>query len=281
MRPVNLIPQAQRRSRDVSRSGPLAYIVVAGLVALLAGVVVLVLSSNQISERESELSALNAKKTAVLARADLLAPYAKFQHVQRQRSATVVELADGRFDWPRVLRQLSEIIPKYVLLTQLTGLAGQGISEGGEGGGGSSGGADLAGEVKGPSLSMEGCARNQKRVAALIAALHQIDGVTRIGLDSAVTEKADSGGEGGGESSSACSADSVLFKLAVAFDAAPASPDAAPAGEAETAPVAEESSSESSSSEGESAEPKTATKTEADGSKTTVSKTTTVTPPSN
>jgi Tfp pilus assembly protein PilN len=277
MRPVNLIPQEQRRDRGASRSGPLAYIVVAGLVALLGVVVVFVLSSNQISERESELTALNARKSAVLARADLLAPYAKFQQVQRQRTATIFELADARFDWPRVLRQLSLIVPKYVVLTNLTGVAGQGIGEG------SSGASDLSGEIKGPSLSIEGCAANQKRVAALIAALHQIDGVTRIGLSSAAKQGEESGSASGGGST--CSADLVLFQLAVAFDAAPASPDSATATEAEVAPAAEESNSESGSSESESSseEPESAakTKTEADGSKTTISKTTTVTPPAN
>jgi Tfp pilus assembly protein PilN len=275
MRPINLIPKEQRRDRGASRSGPLAYIVVAGLVALLGGVVVLVLSSNQISERESELTALNARKSAVLARADLLAPYAKFQQVQRQRTATISELADARFDWPRVLRQLSLVVPKYVLLVKLTGVAGQGIGAGAEGGEDSSG-TDLSGEIKGPSLSMEGCAGNQKRVAALIAALHQIDGVTRIGLSSAVREAPDSGGSGGGGSSSRCSDGLVNFKLAVAFDAAPASPDTAAVSEETAAATAEGSSSESSSEE-----PESATKAEADGSKTTISKTTTVTPPAN
>src|SRR5664279_4151091 len=106
MRPVNLIPKEERRDRSVSRTGPLAYIVVAGLVLLLAGVAVLVTSSNQISERESELATLTARKAVVQAKADQLAPYAKFQAVERQRTATISELADSRFDWPRVIREL-------------------------------------------------------------------------------------------------------------------------------------------------------------------------------
>ena len=277
MRPVNLIPEEQQRARGGSRTGPLAYFVVGGLVLLLAGVVALVLSSNQISAHEDELTTLNARKVAAEARADRLAPYTAFQQVSRQRTTTVYDLADSRFDWPRVLRQLSLVIPRYVVLGKLTGLAGQGISEGGEGGeGGSSGGSDLAGQIKGPSLSMEGCAGNQRRVAALIVALHQIDGVTRVGLASAKNPESESGGTGeggsGGSEGDACAF--VHFKIAVAFDAAPTSPDATV--EATLAPVSEESSSESSSEE-----PAATTKTEANGSKTTVSKTTTVTPPSN
>jgi Tfp pilus assembly protein PilN len=265
VRPVNLIPPEQRRDRGVSRTGALAYIVVGALIALLAGVVLIVLSSNQISESEAELTTLNAQQAAAEARADRLSPYAGFQQVARQRTTTVLELADSRFDWPRVLRQLSLVVPKYVVLGRLVGLAGQGVGdEGGEGEGSS-----LAGEIKGPSLTLEGCALNQKRVAALIVALDQIDGVTRVGLGSAKRASEDSGGEEG-----AC--DAVDFNIAVAFDAAPVSPNAAD-GEAAAAPVAEEPSSEADSAATSGAE--STTKTEADGSETTVSETTTVTPP--
>lgn len=280
MRPVNLIPAGQRREPGISRTGPLAYIVVGSLVALLAGVVVMVLASNQISESEAELTTLNSRKAAAEARADRLAPYTKFQQVAQQRTSTVYELADSRFDWPRVLRQLSLVVPRYVVLGKLTGLAGPGASEGGEGGGG---GTDLTSEIKSPSLKLEGCALNQKRVAALITALHQIDGVTRVGLGEAQRPEEDSAPSGGGGSGDACNAYS--FDIAVAFDAAPISPDLAAEAEATTAPVAEGSStpaeSGSSESESDSSETQSATKTESNGSKTTVSKTTTVNPPSN
>ena len=241
MRPVNLIPKEQRRDRASSRSGPLAYVIVAALFALLAGVVVIVLSSNQISERESELADLNAQKSAVQARADQLAPFTKFQQVQRQRTATISQLADSRFDWPRVIRQLSLIVPKYVVLTKLSGVAGGGTAEGGEA---SSGGAGLTGGVKGPSLSLVGCAANQKRVAALIVALRQIDGVTRVGLSSSVRSipNGDSSSAGSGE----CVLGNASFSIAVAFDAAPASPDSASSVEA--VPAAEEPAPESSGS---------------------------------
>ncbi len=52
MRPINLIPKEQRRSHgDVARTGPLAYLIVGALGVLLIGVVMLVLTSNQISDR--------------------------------------------------------------------------------------------------------------------------------------------------------------------------------------------------------------------------------------
>jgi hypothetical protein len=52
MRPVNLIPAEDRRGEHAPlRTGPLAYVVLGALVALLVGVTALVLTGNQISER--------------------------------------------------------------------------------------------------------------------------------------------------------------------------------------------------------------------------------------
>lgn len=266
MRPVNLIPAEERRAGAASRTGPIPYLLIGALVALLGGVLLLVDSSNQISKDETKLTSLESRTAAAEARAQRLSGYTKFQNVARQRTATVYELADSRFDWPRVLRQISLVIPKYVVLVKLEGSAGGNLQDSGEGGGEGSGSNDLVAEIKGPALSLEGCAVNQRRVAALIAALHQVDGVTRIGLGE--SQEVDQEGEGGSSGSGNCSG-GIEFTLAVAFDAAPPSPDGE-SGEGVTteAPAEGEGESESSSSES----------TSETGSETTT--TTSVTPPS-
>jgi Tfp pilus assembly protein PilN len=246
MRPVNLIPDDQRRARDgASRTGPLAYVVVGALFALLAGVAMLVLSSNQISERKDEIASLSVRKAAASARAEQLAPYTNFKLVADQRTRTIVSLADSRFDWPRVIRQLSIVIPPRLWLTSLIASAGGGSGAESEGEGGGESGA--AGGITGPSLSVKGCAPGQDAVAALVASLRQIDGVTRIGL-----EKSDL--TDGEEVEAACAQPNPFsFSLIIAFDAAPPSPDGAqaiaevPAGEEEAGAPAE--SSETASTE--------------------------------
>ena len=116
MRPINLIPQEERRSHGGgSRSGPLAYIVVGSLAILLLGVVMVVLASNQISDREDEVAALETRKRAAVARASQLVPYTNFEQVALQRTQAVSELADSRFDWARVIRQLSLVLPPKVV----------------------------------------------------------------------------------------------------------------------------------------------------------------------
>jgi Tfp pilus assembly protein PilN len=248
MRPVNLIPAEDRRGDQAPlRTGPLAYIVMGALVAVLVGVAALALTGNQISERQDEVATLKREDAAVSAHAARLASYTQFRALSEQRVATVQSLADSRFDWERVLRELSLVLPSDVALTELSanGAGGEG-AESSEGGGGG-----LA--VSGPSLTLSGCAAGYAGVAGFVTALKDIDGVTRVGVQSS-SETAESSGSGevacGGGSAT------VEFALVVAFDAAPVP---APEGEAgatlEAAPeAAQAASSETSESSGEEAE---------------------------
>lgn len=229
MRPVNLIPPDMRRGDSAPlRTGPLAYIVLGALALALVGVTMLVLTSNEVAEKKDELVALRSEDAAAKARAEELAPYAQFQAMSRQRVETVASLADSRFDWPRVMRELALVLPDDVLLTNLS--AG---SAGGEGEG-------MSG-VLGPSLELSGCTSGQDAVARFVTALKDIDGVTRVGLQSSAVGEGDGSGEG-------CSAGGfdAQFQLVVAFDAAPV-PVAA---EGEAAPEAEAAEGGESAEEG-------------------------------
>lgn len=241
MRPVNLIPPDMRRGDSAPlRTGPLAYIVLGALALVLVGVTMLVLTSNEVAEKKDELVTLRQEDAAAKERAEALAPYAQFQAMSQQRVETVASLADSRFDWPRVMRELALVLPDDVLLTNLSAGAAEG--EGGEGGG-----EGLAG-VLGPSLELSGCTTDQDAVARFVTALKDIDGVTRVGLQSSAVEESG----GGAETSQGCSAAGfdTQFQLVVAFDAAPV-PIAA---EGEEAPEAEAEGGESGEEEAEESE---------------------------
>ncbi len=239
MRPINLIPPEERRSHGGgSRSGPLSYIVVGALAVLLIGVIALVLTANQISDREDEVATLQAQKATAVARANRLVPYTNFAQVAQQRTLAVTELADGRFDWPRVIRQLSLILPRGVYFESLTGSAG-----------GGGGGEGAAAGVAGPSLTLVGCAPGQDTVAAFVAALKEVDGVTRVGLSNSTISGKEAEGEGDG---GFCSlGEKAQFEIVAAFDAAPPSPNSSatlaelPAETSEAPAEGDEGSSES------------------------------------
>lgn len=248
MRPVNLIPPDQRRGDSAQlRTGPLLYIVLGALALILIGVTMLVLTENQVADSKAEVVTLKHEDAAAEAKAQKLSAYVQFRTLAEQRIATVESLADSRFDWERVMRELSLVLPSNVWLTGLSASASAESSAGGEGGGEASG---LRDTVPGPALELNGCATGQEAVAEFVTALKDIDGVTRVGVSSSelANKSGEAGsGEGGGED---CRTRNFIaqFQLVVAFDAAPV-----PVGE-ETESVVTTESTESSEGSEESTE---------------------------
>jgi Tfp pilus assembly protein PilN len=221
MRPVNLIPPDQRRGDSAQlRTGPLLYIVLGALALILIGVTMLVLTENQVADSKAEVVTLKHEDAAAEAKAKKLSAYVQFRTLAEQRIVTVESLADSRFDWERVMRELSLVLPSNVWLTGLSASASAESSAGGEGGGEASG---LRDTVPGPALELNGCATGQEAVAEFVTALKDIDGVTRVGVSSSELASSSSeagSGEGGGED---CRTRNFIaqFQLVVAFDAAP------------------------------------------------------------
>lgn len=248
MRPVNLIPAEERHGQNAPlRTGPIAYILLGALVLLLAGVTMLVLTGNAVSDRKAELAQVKSEDAAAQARAEGLASYTQFAALHEERVQTIASLADSRFDWERVMRELALVLPHTVWLTSLDASA-----SGAEASGSSSGGSASA-SIVGPSLSISGCAVGQDSVAGFVTALKDIDGVTRVGVESSelASEKEGAGSAASSESDSGGSSGDCRtrrfiteFKLVVAFDAAPV-----PATGEEAAPISATEKSEASAEE--------------------------------
>lgn len=250
MRPVNLIPPEERRGEQAPlRTGPLPYVLLGALVVLLLAVTAIVVTDNQIAESKNEVAKLEGEDAAASAKAQRLASYTQFRTMSEQRVETVDSLADSRFDWERVMRELALVLPHDAWLTGLTATAAPGVSLQGGGGGSSS----MRAAITGPALQLVGCARGQEAVAGFVTALKDIDGVTRVGVQS--SELPEEGKSGGSESKGGGASDSgeecrtrqfiAKFEIVVAFDAAPVTETE---GEGATATV-ETTSSESSEGE--------------------------------
>jgi Tfp pilus assembly protein PilN len=229
MRPVNLLPPEQRRGGSAPmRTGAMPYVLVGALVLLLAGVTALVLAGNQVSEREADVARLQKEDAEEGARAERLAAYTQFHTLQEQRVATVTSLADSRFDWERVMRELSLILPAgEVWLVGMTASASPEAAGGVGGGGGSSG---LRDGSAGPALELDGCASGQDAVAGFVTALKDIDGVTRVGVKTSELAGAEGGAGvsssadgGSGASGDDCRTREFIaqFSIVAVFDAAP------------------------------------------------------------
>jgi Tfp pilus assembly protein PilN len=236
MRPVNLIPPEQRSDgRKPMKGGPLAYIVVGAMVAALLGVTLLVVTDNQISESKTEIAQLQSEQAAVEARAHELAAYTQFHSVREQRVATITSLADSRFDWDRVLRELALVLPADISLDSLTGTAKSGVAPEG------ASNLPLRASIPGPALEMTGCAPSQDAVAGFIQALKDIDGVTRVGVESSTTGSSEGVDSGSAGVPAGCQTggSNPHFQIIAAFDAAPVPTEAPAATEVTAAPEGE------------------------------------------
>lgn len=232
MRPINLIPTDERRGGGGSSLRELnGWALVGGLALTVLGAVMLVTTSNALSEREHELERLEHEQKVAEKRAAELSPYIAFRQTAEARKMTVATLAASRFDWERVLRELSLIIPDDITILTLTGTVASGVNVPG----GTSG--ELRGEIPGPALEMTGCGtgptgRSQEAVARFIAALYEIDGVTRVGMSQADVEgSSDEAGGGGPTGAGACAPGQQVsnFELVAAFDGAPVPGEGVPA----------------------------------------------------
>lgn len=230
MRPVNLIPPEERvGERAPARTGPVVYLVVGVLAVLLLGVFLRVQAGNTIKERTVDRDRLQALKTAAEAQSQKLGSYIEFQAIQAKRVGTVMQLAQSRFDWERVLRELALVLPDDVWLVKLRATVSPKIEL--KAGGGA---LNLRKDVQGPALEMTGCGHSHESVARFLTRLRDIDGVTRVAVVKSERpgEKEVAGGGGKEEAEDCRRRDTIpLFEVIAAFEAvsvAPAAPGAAP-----------------------------------------------------
>lgn len=244
MRPVNLIPLDQRRGESAPvRTGPLAYVVIGFLVVVLAAVIAVFSLGNSIESKQSEVASLESQAAEAQARAEALSPYVSFQQLRDARVETIGSLARSRFDWERVIREVTRLIPRNVWLQNMTGTVRPDVQVE------NAAGVPLRASVPGPALELAGCARAQTDVARLIASINDVDGVTRVTAVNGIKptgasgEGGESGGaEGAGGGEVACPASSPSFQLVAAFDAIvlPETPGAVTTPEPAATPTATE-----------------------------------------
>jgi len=218
MRPVNLIPPEDRRGdRAPLRSGPRSYIIVGALGVVILAVKLLLTTKNGIADKEAQVDQLNSDLDAATAEAGDLAPFTEFAELRTSREATIASLAQSRFDWERVMRELAVVIPEDVTLTNLNGSAV-----------GNAEGSAATAEIGAPNLTITGCASSHTAVATFVAALEDIDGVTRVGLSRTESPEGEAGSDSTLGGSTLCGSANT-FDVSVAFDNAAVSAAAADA----------------------------------------------------
>lgn len=174
MRPVNLLPESQRR-RQPSGKGGSAYVVLSALACLLIMVAVYVLTANKVTTRGNDAAAASAKADRLEARAAEIGAFGNFAQVKETRLASVQQLAEGRFDWERLMRELARVLPGGGWL-QLVQASTTGDFDSAP----TAATTDAAGPA-GPMAELTGCMPRQSDVARLMLRLrrmHRVEDVT-------------------------------------------------------------------------------------------------------
>jgi Tfp pilus assembly protein PilN len=228
MRAVNLIPAEQRSGSTIGagRSQGAAYAVL-GVLGVLALFAWLYGSAHrQVSSHKKEVASLTSRTQQAQANAERLAPYTNFIALREQRTQSVSELVDSRFDWAHAFHELGRVLPRDASISSLEGKVGSGTATSSASGGSSASpgaaGAAAGGTVTSatpagsiPTFVLTGCATSQAEVALTLDRLRLIQGVTEVTLQS--SSKTGASGGGGG-----CGGNAPAFSVAISFEPLPA-----------------------------------------------------------
>lgn len=192
MRPVNLLPEADRGLRPASAPKNASYVVLGVLGALLLAVFVIVTTQNQINSRTTEIAEARQEAEQAKQRAAALGPFGQFATIKQTRVQSVTELAEGRFDWERLMRELALVLPEDSWVNTAAASA-DGAPEGATAAAAPADpetGTTLV--AAGPSLNLVGCSPTQSDVAEVMVRLRNLHRADDVQLtESARPEEAE------------------------------------------------------------------------------------------
>jgi Tfp pilus assembly protein PilN len=224
MRAVNLLPEKHRPRKATGGKSGSSYVLLGVLGAIVAGVLVYVMTLNSINSAKTNIAEAKAETTRATAEAEALGPYGDFAKVKKQREDSIKELAQSRLDWERLVRELAHVLPNGVWIRSAAA-ADSAESAQSLGSGGSS-----AEEATGPVLSLQGCAVDQNQVADALVRLKTVQGAVDVKLDHSQQGDDPKAGAGSTEGGSASSGDCGLtngkpnYDFQVAVSLMPTSP---------------------------------------------------------
>ncbi len=206
MRAVNLLPEQHRARVSKGRAGG-AYVAIGVLAALPVMVTVYVLTANQVSSRQAQEAKVSQEAQELEARTASLDRFGDFSQIKQTRLASVRQLAGGRFDWERFMRELSLVLPRGSWIKEVDASA--------TGGDAAASGASTGQASGQPTAKLMGCAPKQPETAKLMVRLGRMYRVDDVTLKESTQE------ENGAAASLESCGKLYAFDLTVSFHATP------------------------------------------------------------
>lgn len=181
MKRMNLLP-AELRPRTSARRGA-SYFVVAALGTAIVAMLAYGFVIRGVRQDETELSALQEETRQAQAQVDALSPYAAFADMKQTRARSVRTVAETRFDYERLARELARILPEGVSVSHLEVAPGALSAEE------TAKGVDSPdGLAEGdPTMRLNGCAPTQDAVADTLDRLRALSSATGVELGSSTS----------------------------------------------------------------------------------------------
>ncbi len=143
-------------------------------------VLLYVVTENGIKEANKKTAEAQAEQQVAQAKIGQLQAFGDFAALKDQREAAVAGVAEIRFDYERLMREMALVLPHDTYLTNLNSGAGGGTA------------ATATATATGPSITITGCAPSHKGVATALVRLRQLHNVQSVDLTSS-TKAAPSG----------------------------------------------------------------------------------------
>ncbi|MEA2412406.1 MAG: hypothetical protein QOC77_2967 [Thermoleophilaceae bacterium] len=183
MRAVNLLPEKNRPRKPTGGQGKSGFVLLGVLGAVLVAVLAYVLTLNSINSSKTKITEATAEAARLNEQANSLGPYGDFAKIKAERVASVKQLAQGRFDYERMVRELAQVLPADVWLVNASASAAGDVAATPGAAAPSTPATPTTPAVGGPTLKLQGCARDQGQVAVTLVRLRELEGATDVSLD--------------------------------------------------------------------------------------------------
>jgi Tfp pilus assembly protein PilN len=190
MKRMNLLPP-DLRAREGGRRGS-SYIVIGALAAAVVAMLSYGVIISGVRSDESELASLKRDTAEAQARADALSPYGAFADMKERRERSVRNVADARFDYERLTRELARVLPAGVWVSHLDVAPAAPAEDVVAAGADSVDGSRL----QPPAMTVSGCAPSQDVVADTLDRLRALTGATNVALGSSSQSGAEASSSG-------------------------------------------------------------------------------------
>jgi hypothetical protein len=179
-----------------------------------------VMTANGVNDNKTKAAKAKQEADSLEAQASRLESFTNFSSVKEQRLQAVKAAAESRFDWERLIREVSRVMPDGSWL-QTTDASVLGDTSGGATPAATTPGATTTAPT-GPTATFVGCTPRQSEVAKILVRLRQMHRVTDVELNESLQE------EGVQEVTVESCGHNYKFNVTVTF--APIDTDEAPSG---------------------------------------------------